>query len=364
VRNGRPGGSDLVSAANSSRIVVVDSLDALREEWSALAPLSGNVFSTFEWAQTWWRRYGRERPLVVACSVGTATVALLPLYLWSRRPVRIVRFIGHGPADQLGPICAAPARATAAEALGRAAQQVDVDLVLAELLPRGDAWRDSLGESPLVVESSPTISLDGGWDAYLERRSANLRQQIRRRARQLHRRHAVRFRLAATPDGLDDDLTLLFALHRARWGPEASAFVRFESFHRDFARVALERGWLRLWFLEVDERPAAAWYGFRFSGVESYYQAGRDPGFRDTSVGLILLAHSIREAAEDGMKEYRLLRGAEAFKLRLADADQDVETFAIARGVRGRVARRAAAAAIRSGLVRSTVRRLVRGSAV
>jgi CelD/BcsL family acetyltransferase involved in cellulose biosynthesis len=79
---------------------------------------------------------------------------------------------------------------------------------------------------------------------------------------------------------------------------------------------------------------------------------------------LILLAHSIREAAEDGMKEYRLLRGAEAFKLRLADADQDVETFAIARGVRGRVARRAAAAAIRSGVVRSTVRRLVRGSAV
>jgi CelD/BcsL family acetyltransferase involved in cellulose biosynthesis len=64
------------------------------------------------------------------------------------------------------------------------------------------------------------------------------------------------------------------------------------------------------------------------------------------------------------MREYRLLRGAEPFKLRLADADRGVETFAIARGMRGRVARRAAAAAIHSGPLRSILRRLVRGSAV
>ena len=353
-----------MGTASSSGIVVFDSLEPLREDWSILALSTGNVFLTFEWAETWWRRYGRERPLVIACKEGDATVALLPLYRWSHRPVRIGRFIGHGPADRLGPICVSTARSTAAEALLRAAQYADLDLVLAELLPGGEAWRDSLGERPVIVESSPTILLDGGWNAYLERRSANLRQQLGRRARQLQRRYAVKFRLAASTDSLEEDLTLLFALHRARWGRETSAFARFESFHRDFARVAHERGWLRLWILELDDRPAAAWYGFRFGDVESYYQAGRDPAFRDASVGFVLLVHSIREAAADGMKEYRLLRGREAFKLRLADADRGVETFAIARGVRGNVARRAAAVAIRNDPIRSTLRRLLRGSSV
>jgi CelD/BcsL family acetyltransferase involved in cellulose biosynthesis len=353
-----------VSAATSRRVVVVDSLEALREEWSALSLAAGNVFSTFEWAETWWRHYGRERPRVVACRDGADTVALLPLYVWSRRPVRVGRFIGHGPADQLGPISASSGGTIAAEALLRAVEHVHVDLVLAELLPGREDWRDRLGERPLLVESSPTISLEGGWNAYLERRSANLRQQIRRRERRLDRRHAIRFRLAATPDRLEDDLTLLFALHRLRWGREQSAFERFERFHREFARVALERGWLRLWFLEVDERPAAAWYGFRFSGVESYYQAGRDPRLRDASVGFILLTHSIREAAQDGMTEYRLLRGAESFKQRLADGDRGVETFAIARGLRGLAARRAAAVSIRSNRARSTLRGFAHRSAV
>ena len=341
-----------------SRVDLVSSLDELQEDWIRLAYESGNLFSTWEWASTWWRRYGAGHgPLVAACREGHDTVALLPLYLWSRRAARVARFIGHGPADQLGPICARGARATAAEALRQTVEQADVDLVLMELLSGRESWQELLGQPPLLRESSPTISLGAGWDAYLAGRSANLRQQIGRRERQLDRRHAARFRLATAPERLQEDLTLLYALHRARWGAR-SAFTRFEDFHREFAAIALERGWLRLWFLELDERPAAAWYGFRFAGVESYYQAGRDPAFREDSVGFVLLAHSIRQAADDGVVEYRLLRGAEPFKLRFADADPGVETFAAARGVTGRAARAAAAVGLRSATVRSALRRL------
>jgi CelD/BcsL family acetyltransferase involved in cellulose biosynthesis len=342
------------------RVDLASSLDELQEDWVRLADESRNLFSTWEWASTWWRDYGAGRdPLVAACREGPDTVAVLPLYLWSRRPVRVARFVGHGPADQLGPVYAPGAEAAAAEALRQTVEQADLDLVLMELLPGRESWREVLRQEPLLRESSPTISLGAGWDAYLAGRSANLRQQIRRRERQLDRRHAVRFRLATEPRRLQDDLTLLYALHRARWGAR-SAFSRFEDFHRDFAAVAFEQGWLRLWFLELDGRPAAAWYGFRFAGVESYYQAGRDPAFRDESVGFVLLAHSIREAAEEGVVEYRLLRGAERFKLRFADADPGVETFAPARGATGRAARTAAALGLRSATVRSALRRLGR----
>jgi CelD/BcsL family acetyltransferase involved in cellulose biosynthesis len=109
-------------------------------------------------------------------------------------------------------------------------------------------------------------------------------------------------------------------------------------FHRDFASVAFRQGWLRLWTLELDGEPAAVWYGFRFGGTESYYQAGRDPTWNRLSVGFVLLCHTIREALEDGVSEYRFLRGGEAFKYRFANTDPGLQIVAVGRGMPGRVA--------------------------
>jgi CelD/BcsL family acetyltransferase involved in cellulose biosynthesis len=342
----------------SVRFDRVPSIEALGEEWDDLAQATGNIFATRQWASTWWRHCGREEPpLVVACRApNNSLMAVLPLYLWSIRPARVARFIGHGPADQLGPICLPTNRVPTARALRALCEDAHLDLLLAELFPRG--WGAALDSRPLKVESSPTLSLGGSWDAYLAGRSANFRQQVRRRERKLQREHTVRFRLVIDPIRLQGDLDVLFALHRARWGGGRTAFLRWERFHREFAGVALQQGWLRLWLLDLDDRPVAAWYGFRYAGVESYYQAGRDPARVDESLGFVLLAHTIREAAEDGMREYRLLRGAEDFKRRFAPDDPGLETFVLGRGVIGHLARAFAAAGLRSDRLRVLLRRL------
>src|SRR5207249_3746970 len=115
--------------------------------------------------------------------------------------------------------------------------------------------------------------------------------------------------------------------HRARF-PGSPWFASAEPFHREFAAIAFERGWLRLWTLELDGRAVASWLGYRFQRVESYYQAGRDPALQRARIGFVLLAHTIREALRDGMTEYRLLRGNEQFKYRFATSDPGVETIA------------------------------------
>lgn len=56
-----------------------------------------------------------------------------------------VRFIGHGPADQLGPVCAPTTSLLAAEALQRVADVAEFDLILAELLPSRCGWEAALG---------------------------------------------------------------------------------------------------------------------------------------------------------------------------------------------------------------------------
>lgn len=335
------------SAASSERaddaplcLERLDFPECSREEWARLAELSGNVFLTWEWMAAWWKHFGTGKsPLVFACrEPGGGLAAILPLAVSRLGPLRVLRFMGHGPADELGPVCA-PVHSSGFEgAVSKALVDAGGDLFLGEQLPGDFNWSALLGGRVVRWEASPVIrSCQDGWEGYLSTKSKNFREQVRARERRLSRKYALTFRRVDDAARLEPDLDLLFALHRARWRGGASAF-RWEPFHREFAAAALERGWLRLWFLELDGRPAAAWYGFRFAGIESFYQSGRDPDSPGASVGFVLLAHSIREALRDGVREYRLLRGDETYKYRFADADPGVSTVAAGRGLAGRSA--------------------------
>lgn len=318
----------------------LDSLDQVGPDWQALAEAAGNVFATPEWLTLWWRHFGRGQELrLFTVREEGRLVTLLPLVLWRRRQPRVLRFLGHGPSDVMGPVCRDADRPMAAAALEWVLGERDWDVLLAERLPAGDPAAARLRGRELQREPSPVLRIDGmSWHDYLSTKSANFRQQARRRERKLAREHDLRFRLADDPARLGADLDVLFRLHDVRWQGEGSGALaeRRAAFHRDFARVALERGWLRLWMLELDGRPAAAWYGLRFANRELYYQAGRDPTFEREGVGFVLLAHTLREAMNDGMREYDFLRGSEVYKDRFTDDDTAVETWAAGRGPLGR----------------------------
>jgi CelD/BcsL family acetyltransferase involved in cellulose biosynthesis len=334
------------------RLTTITDLEAARPDWAVLGEASGNLFSTWEWASVWWRHLGEERPLhlVAARDESGATVAILPFYLARARPLRVLRFVGHGPADRLAPVCAPADRGRAAEALREALKDRigGWHVALADRLPGEDGWPGLLGERVLRTQPSPVLVTEGrDWDAFLASRSKNFREQVRRRERKLGKAHELSYRLTRDPDELERDYATLVRLHHERWGGGSSSFAGVrEALHLDFARAALERGWLRLWTLELDGRPGAAWLGFRFGGAEWYYQAGRDPALEREAVGFVLMAHTIREALNDGVSEYRLLLGGEAYKDRFATADPGLETIAWARGLRGRAARAAARAGL------------------
>lgn len=331
----------------SSRLHVepVAGLEELRDEWRELAARAGGIFSTWEWAHTWWRHHGQERRLLLhACRDADGTLAaVLPLYAWRERPLRVLRFLGHGPGDELGPVFAPGRHAAAAHCLRAALAELDWSVVLAEQLPGAQEWQALLGGRAWRREADPVAELPAdGWPAYLASRSRGFREQLRRRERALTARGAS-FRLADV-ETLGDDLDTLFTLHRARWGSRSTDFAD-TPFQRELARTALSQGWLRLWLLELGGRPIAAWHGFRVGPIVSYYQAGRDPAYDRLSPGFVLMAHTIRASIEEGAAEYRMGRGAEPFKARFADHDPGLETVVLRRAARGRVALATAAAA-------------------
>lgn len=289
--------------------------EELRDERRSLAEAVGNVFATPEFHETWWRHYGGGRELLLHALLDEDGLAgLLPLYAWRRG---VVRTLGHGAGDELGPVARPGAEACVVEAArGLARPLLIADHVAAN-------W---IGGRQLRVERSPVIdaTVFEGWDAFLRSRSSNLRRQVRSRTRKLAE---ATFREADSAT-LEADLDTLFRLHRLRW-PAGSEFSDREAFHRDFARVGLERGWSSLVVLEVGGVAAAAWYGFRFADVDAYYQSGRDPAFDDRSVGLVLLARTIERAFADGRTQYRFLRGDEPYKSRFSTDDSYVATVAL-----------------------------------
>jgi perosamine synthetase len=332
------------------RVEPVADLAELRGDWDELAARADNPFATWEWISTWWRHFGAGRPLrTLACREPDGRlVAIVPAFESTRRPLRTLRFIGHDLGDRLGPICDPADAGRTARALAGALRRghLGADLLLGEQLPGDGAWGTLLGASLVRRESSPVLDLDGaGFDAWLATRSRNFREQVRRRERRL-RDEGLRYRLCRSADTLEADLDTLFGLHAARWGERDEAFLpRLLPFHREFAALALARGWLRLWILELAGRPAAAWEGYRFGGADWYYQAGREPALDRHAVGFVLLAHTVRDAMEAGMRRYCLGRGDEGYKRRFASRDPGLVKVVLGRGPAGAAAQAAAAAA-------------------
>lgn len=319
-------------------------LGPLREEWEPLAARSGNVFATWEWASAWWSHHGHDRTLhLVGCrDEAGKMVGILPLYLAARRPLRVLRFVGHETADELGPICAPEHRAAVAAATRPALRDLGVgwDVLVAESLPGDSAWQ-RFGGRTLSRIPNPVLEIDGmSWDDYMASRSGKFRQQVRRTERRLAEDHDLEFRMTTDPETLAADMDALVRLHGMRWGEESSGvFAGADGqLHRQFAAAALEQGWLRLWFLDLKGEPVAARLGYRFGNADAGYQSGRDPAWDKSGVGFLLQVHTIREAMNDGIGEYRFLRGGEGYKSRFASADRGLETEVLARGPRGAVA--------------------------
>lgn len=311
------------------------------EAWNDLAERAGNFFASHVWAACWWREWGEGHTPQVLCDDPADPRVLLPIYV-SGRGLRQARFIGHGPADQLGPVCRPGDAHLAAGLLRRAVRDrtLRADVLLLQDMPTSRPWWASLPGSRVRVEQSPVLRFDHPttWEAWLAGKSKNFRDQVKQRQRRLEREHQVTFR-AATQETLDGDLTHFFRLHSLRWAGESTLLTDAKQrFLRDVAHEACRRGWLRLRLLELDGRPVAASLGFRFGGDEYFYQGGRDPDLDDRSVGFVLLAHTVRQALESGAHELRLLRGDEPYKFRFATGPADIETVAVPTSLRGRVA--------------------------
>lgn len=312
----------------------VHCLETLREDWTRLADLDGDLFKSWEWARAWEDTYGSKgRILLTFGRAGEPLSGIARLTRNGPKLLRMFGFEGQGATDQVGPVCSPADRPAVAAALHRtvAARHRLPGALRAQGLMREQGWVPLLDGVVLTSRPSPVLDFNGlDWQGWLATKSANFRQQSQRRERKLIRDQGLTYRKVTNPDELSSTLEQFVTFHDARWQGESDFFASGgRALHGSFARLALERGWLRLWVAELDGQPAAFWLGYQFSGDYWFFQLARDPQWDRTSIGMVLLGHTVRCAFDEGADRYRFLSGSHEYKLRFANGDVGHDTVLV-----------------------------------
>jgi CelD/BcsL family acetyltransferase involved in cellulose biosynthesis len=188
------------------------------------------------------------------------------------------------------------------------------------------------------IRDRPAYYVDfrAGRDGFLERRSANTRQQLRRSERDYENTGDITIeravRLAQAHEFLDE----LAALHQASWKargqPGAFANPFFSRFHRALIERGLGRGEIDLLRIAAGAQIIGYLYNFRYRGHSLAYQSGFDHANagRHRKPGVTSHHQAIQFAAQWGAARYEFLAGDDRYKRSLADRSETLHWIEVA----------------------------------
>lgn len=181
-------------------------------------------------------------------------------------------------------------------------------------------------------ERCPYIQLPADFDTYLKDSvSTNTRQKLRRLLRQLDSSDTLRITIA-TVDTYDRDIEALISMWKITWGDRKGADLdRLAAKYRSILRKAAAAGHLYMPVLWNGTQPVGVLGNLIDTEKKSilYFIAGRDESFTNPSPGLLMHAHSIRWAIEQGFHTYDFLRGSEPFKYSFGCVDKRIHNYTI-----------------------------------
>ena len=324
------------ATAPAIRVEAVDTnwgLTMLRPQWNALlrASAANGPFLTWEWMHAWWTHLAGTSTLsILAVRDGDELIAIAPFRVapnampWFSR----IEFMatGYAGSDYLDLIVREGREDDAIRAiagfLGTQRMTLRLDhLPEASLAARlterlsADGWMSSSAPDGVC----PRIPLAGHtWDSYLATLGSAHRANVRRRLRGIEQQFQARFELVTSDTVRTRALDALAGFHQQRFKEQGGSSAFFtptvRAFQEEATRRALDRGWLRMYVLWLNGEIAAVMYGFFYNRQFYFYQHGFDDRHSRHSIGLVLMAMTIRAAIDEGAEAFDLLWGTEGYK--------------------------------------------------
>lgn len=317
-----------------------DGFEALAGEWNDLLRRSptDTVFLTLEWQRHWWAAYQPgELRLMAARADNDRLIGIAPLFIDTTDPAeRVLRAVGCvdvtdyvdliADADHWDAVMAAFAGAM--KDMAGDYDRINLCNLRADS-PTLDSLRRCLESCGCTTEIAdqevcPVISLEGGWEGYLEKLDKKQRHELRRKLRIAHADDDLTWRMVSKDDDLAAQLAAFTHLMRLSSHDKAEFLTNPQhvAFFNAVMPAMMENGWLQLAFLDHAGQPIAAYLNFIYNGRVMVYNSGLNPAMGQHSPGIVLLSHLIRWSAENGLALFDFLRGNEEYKYRMGGVDQ------------------------------------------
>ncbi len=196
-------------------------------------------------------------------------------------------------------------------------------------LARQAGWSINLQEQTVC----PVITLPDSWDDYLAAIGKKQRHEVRRKMRKLEAETEARWYTIDNLDDLPQAMADFVVLHQ-KSTREKQDF--WNEAHLQFFNVLAEKmmaeNHLKLFFLELNGKRAAALLCFDYDNQFLLYNSGYDPEqFSQLSPGNVLISYTIQEAIRLGRVRYDFLRGDEVYKFRFGAEAEPVYDLEIRR---------------------------------
>jgi CelD/BcsL family acetyltransferase involved in cellulose biosynthesis len=291
------------------------------------------------WLRTWLAEFGGNvEPLFLTAGDGS-TIGVAPLMRVDDR----LTFIGdHNICDFMDVLVHPERAAEAYEQLWGhlcAEEWTDIELwgLMAGSPTREDVTQRARAAGYGVAEEieavAPRLDLPATWEDYLASLNKKDRHELRRKIRRAFDSGAhVTFDALTTQAeiaGAMDDFLSLHTGSRADKGEFMTP--EMEVFFRRMASAMAAEDLVRLFFLRVNARPAAAVLCFDAGSHLYMYNSGYDPAYSGLSVGIVSKALVLKWAIEHGKSGLDFLRGDEPYKYDLGAKDQQIMRLRVRR---------------------------------
>jgi CelD/BcsL family acetyltransferase involved in cellulose biosynthesis len=311
---------------------------ALEGAWNTVVERAGldHPFARHEWIRTWWDCFGSGRKLhIVLVRSRDELVAVAPFMLSQGRmyglPVRRLELIFNVHTPRLDVVATRSHREVYRALWRYLSERRDLwDVLTLYQLPEGTRTLAGLGDAaqgdgfPVGVwrsDDSPYVSLSAqSAEAYFAGLEAKFKSNLRNRWKRLARLGTVAVETVSTARGLPEALEQGFQIEALAWKGDTGTAIRcseeLSRFYSRIARVAAQKGWLRLHFLTVEGRAIAFAYSLVYGRKFYLLKTGYDPEYFPYSPFNLLCEQLLKESFEEGCLEFDFLGSSADWKMR------------------------------------------------
>lgn len=307
---------------------------SLEEAWNRLAELDREqvAFHSHDWFDLWMRHFLKDDKLLILLACQNGEIRAIAPFLLKRDkfkgvPVRKIELIGNAYSPHRAFLLGSSGTQEKTEVLLRIFQYLfrewrDWDVI--DLCPLAEDQENYLLLKKMVAENGWPYAeetcgenwyvdgIDCSFKEYFEKRSSNFKHNLRQRKKKLLSLGDLEFRMVQNGIDVNGHMDIYYDVYERSWKKKEGIGP---TFHRDLARIAAEKGWLRLGFLTSNGNPLSTHFGLICGGTAYLLKVAYDEEFGKFGPGNLMHYKTIEHLIDvDQVKLIDFGLGSEEYK--------------------------------------------------